>query len=161
MPQTALNYLWAFRNETQNKIASPIQYGKNKFIQFYILLSFKPEVFCVIFFIKVGISFKDFFILGKMGRASQKILVDKGSYRWDERKDETRKEESLTPNCSTIWYGTEKDRSHGRKGDHAILPQISLRKYAEANEGSGWCPRWSHKILNLFLICISLICWIN
>ena len=75
MAQTALNYLWAFRNETQNKIASPIQYGKNKFIQFYVVLSFKPVVFDIIFFIKVGISFKDFFILGKMGRASQILAI--------------------------------------------------------------------------------------
>ena len=33
--------------------------------------------------------------------------------------------------------GTEKDCSKGLEEDHTILPQISLQKYAMANEGIG------------------------
>ena len=63
MPQTALNYLSVFRNDTQNKIASPIQNGKNKFIHFYVVLSFKPEALCIIFFIIVKRFFQIFLFL--------------------------------------------------------------------------------------------------
>ena len=60
MPQTALDYLKAFRNDIQNKIASPIQDSKNKFIQVYFIFSIKPEALCLIFFIIVGIPFQIF-----------------------------------------------------------------------------------------------------
>ena len=51
-------------------------------------------------------TFSIFFVLCTMGRASKKILVDKGAIV-------TLRDKSLTHNCSTIWCGTEKDRPHG------------------------------------------------
>ena len=86
----------------QNVSFYNIQNGKNKFIHFYIVLSFKPEALCIIFFIIVKRFFSNFLVPCTMGRASQNFLVDGGAIV-------ALREESLTHNCSTIWCGTEKE----------------------------------------------------
>ena len=47
------------------------------------------------------------------------------------------------------WSRTENVRIEGVEKDRAILSKVSLWKLAEANEGSCWCARGSHQVLNV------------
>ena len=79
MPQTALDYLKAFRNDIQNKIASPIQDSKNKFIQVYSKFSLSNQRHCAFFFHYSWYSFSNIFVLCMIKHASKRNLVDKGA----------------------------------------------------------------------------------
>ena len=79
------------------------------------------------FFLLELVFFSIFFVLCTMGRASQISLVDRVLVVSNEAASKQR--------ASDVCCGTEKDRPQSLEKDLAILPQISLRKYAEANEG--------------------------
>ena len=77
-----------------------------------------------------------------MSGACQISLVDKSAIvaLWS----------STDQRASKVWSRTENVHTEGVEKDRAILPKVSLRKLAKANEGSCWCARGSHQVFNVY-----------
>ena len=78
MPQTAFNYLEAFRIDTRYKIASLVEKCRKNHIQFFVVFSAKQVVLHVIFRLAL-VSFLNFYVIHTMSGARQISLVDKST----------------------------------------------------------------------------------